>query len=556
MIALKAAKTGPFRLFIGTKKTYNAHMPKAAVNPLEPSTLSTAQWLDAIQGKDAVIAQLQQQLTAVQRQLEWFKRQLFGSKSERFAPLPDPQQLHLGAVLPVPEPTQPQTPVPVPAHWRRAATRDLADSGDSLPFFDESRVPIIEVGLSTPEIDALTPDQYTVIGEKISYRLAQQPGSYAVLKYVRPVIKRRDTQAVVAVPAPLGVLEGSRADVSFCAGMVVDKFVYHLPLYRQHQKLGDSGIKVSRPWLTQLSQQIIALLEPIHDAQLDSIRSSRVIAMDETPIKAGRKAKGKMKTGYFWPVYGEQDEICFPFSDSRAHSNVANTLRLTQTEGRVLVSDGYAAYASFAKKTGVTHAQCWAHTRREFFEAQASDPEGSREALERIRGLYGVEEKIRETQLTGERKHHYRLAHSKPKVEQLFEWIDQQFERQGLLPSNPYTKALAYARERQVELSVFLADPDVPIDTNHLERNLRAIPMGRRNWLFCWTELGAKHVGIVQSLLVTCRLHGIDPYTYLVDVLQRVGEHPQSRVAELTPRLWKQHFAADPMRSALHGMPR
>lgn len=556
MIALKVAKTMPFSLFTELRKRYNSRMSIDAADHLEPSPLSAAQWRDAIHGKDATIAQLQQQLTAVQRQLEWFKRQLFGSKSERFAPLPDPQQLPLDAALPLPEQPASLPQKPVPAHWRRAATRDLADSGDSLPFFDESRVPIIEVGLSTPEIEALTPDQYTVIGEKISYRLAQQPGSYAVLKYVRPVIKRRDTQAVVAVPAPLGVIEGSRADVSFCAGMLIDKFVYHLPLYRQHQKLGDSGIKVSRPWLTQLSQQIIALLEPIHDAQLDSIRSSRVIAMDETPIKAGREAKGKMKTGYFWPVYGEQDEICFPFSDSRAHSNVANLLRLTGTDGRVLLSDGYAAYASFAKKTGVTHAQCWAHTRREFFEAQAADPDGAREALERIRALYGVEEKIRENKLTGERKQHYRLAHSKPKVEQLFEWIDRQFERQGLLPSNPYTKALAYARERRIELSVFLADPDVPIDTNHLERNLRAIPMGRRNWLFCWNEFGAKQVGIVQSLLVTCRLHGIDPYTYLVDVLQRVSEHPQSRVAELTPRLWKQHFAADPMRSALHGMPR
>jgi hypothetical protein len=102
---------------------------------------------------------------------------------------------------------------------------------------------------------------------------------------------------------------------------------------------------------------------------------------------------------------------------------------------------------------------------------------------------------------------------------------------------------------------VFLTDPDVPIDTNHLERALRVIPMGRKSWLFCWTELGAKHVGIIQSLLVTCRLHGVDPYTYLVDVLQRTGEHPASRVAELTPRLWKQHFSDNPLRSDLHALP-
>lgn len=111
---------------------------------------------------------------------------------------------------------------------------------------------------------------------------------------------------------------------------------------------------------------------------------------------------------------------------------------------------------------------------------------------------------------------------------------------------------MAYARERRLGLEVYLTDPDVPIDTNHLERALRAIPMGRKNWMFCWTELGAKHVGIMNSLIVTCRLHQVDPYDYLVDVLQRVGQHPAARVEELTPRLWKTHFAGNPLRSPLH----
>ena len=110
----------------------------------------------------------------------------------------------------------------------------------------------------------------------------------------------------------------------------------------------------------------------------------------------------------------------------------------------------------------------------------------------------------------------------------------------------------AYVRERRARLSVFLDDPEVAIDTNHIERALRAIPTGRKNWLFCWTEVGAKHTGIVQSLIATCRLHGIDPYTYLIDVLQRVGQHPASRVADLTPRQWKALFAHSPMRSDLH----
>ena len=129
--------------------------------------------------------------------------------------------------------------------------------------------------------------------------------------------------------------------------------------------------------------------------------------------------------------------------------------------------------------------------------------------------------------------------------------VEAQFADHGWLPSSPLTVALAYAREREAGLRVYLADPAVPIDTNHLERALRAIPMGRKAWLFCWTEVGAKYVGIVQSLITTCRLHDLDPYTYLVDVLQRVGQHPASRVAELTPRQWKTHFAANPLRSDL-----
>src|SRR5262249_1364282 len=121
-----------------------------------------------------------------------------------------------------------------------------------------------------------------------------------------------------------------------------------------------------------------------------------------------------------------------------------------------------------------------------------------------------------------------------------------------LLPTNPFTKAAAYALEREAGLRVFLGDPDVAIDTNHLEREIRPIAVGRKNWLFCWTEIGAKYVGIVHGLIATCSLHGVDPYVYLVDVLQRVATHPATDVQLLTPRLWKERFAANPLRSALH----
>ena len=497
--------------------------------------------------------ELTQQNAALKHQIDWFRRQIFGQKSEKRL-FEIPGQMTLGEM---PDQTQPAPPEPtrvVPAHSRRVS-RTRADAGDeSGLFFDPAKVPVEVIHVPNPDIAGLSPDQYEVIGEKASHRLAQRPGSYVVLKYVRPLIKRLDTQVLSCPAAPAGVIEGSRADVSFIAGLLLDKFAYHLPLYRQHQRLMDAGFKLTRPWLTQIAALGVALLEPIYDALLASIRASRIKAMDETPIKAGRAEPGKLKGGYFWPIYGELDEVCFPFFDNRAHANVEKALGLSPVERGVLLSDGYAAYAQYAGKTGLTHAQCWAHTRRKFIAAERAEPVLAAEALKQIGAIYAIEARLRDQKRSGEKKREARLIHSKPLVEQFFAWVQACFDEQGLLPSNPLTAALAYARERRLGLEVFLTDPDVPIDTNHLERALRAIPMGRKAWLFCWTELGAKHVGIVQSLIVTCRLHGIDPYDYLVDVLQRVGQHPATDVAQLTPRLWKERFAANPLRSDVHGL--
>ena len=497
-------------------------------------------------------------IAALRHQLEWFRRQIFGPKSERFVPDAGSAQLSLDESLAgASAESAPAEPKKLIApHTRRAAKRQAnAESGEELPFFDESKVPVQTIVLVPESVQGLSEEQYEVIGEKVSYRVAQRPGSYQVIKYIRRTVKLKATAEIQTVPAPDGILGGSRADVSFAAGLLIDKFLWHLPLYRQHQRIEAAGIQVSRPWLTQISQQAIALLEPIYAAQWASIRTSRVKAMDETPIKAGKSGHGKMHTGYFWPVYGEQDEVCFPFHASRAADFVSRALGLTHEPGSVLLTDGYAAYERYAKMSGVTHAQCWAHARRAIFEAEASAPAAVKDLLTHIQRIYAVEDDIRAKGLAGEAKQMYRLMHSQLLVDRLFAWIERYLAHHGLKPATPFTKALAYVRERRAGLEVFLTDPDVPLDTNHLERALRVIPMGRKNWMFCWTELGARHVGIIQSLLVTCRLHGIDPTTYLIDVLQRVGEHPASRVAELTPRLWKSLFAANPMRSELNDFP-
>lgn len=490
---------------------------------------------------------LEDEVVELKRQLNWFKKQLFGSKSERRLIDVSPDQLSLGEGLKPAE--QSNAPAqPVAGYTRRRPGGQQNDDTASGLKFDET-VPVEVIELADPETEGLSADEIEVIGEKVSFRLAQQRGGYVILKYVRRVTKRKDEGTISCPPAPAGVLEKSHADVSFLAGLVIDKLQYHLPLYRQHQRLAHSGITVSRPWLTQLVHKTAALLEPVYAAQLDSIRESRVIAMDETPIKASRRSRGKMKTTYYWPLYGDKDEVAFAWFSSRAGPNVK---ALLGDFSGTLLSDGYSAYASYvAQAKDIVHAQCWAHARRHFCEAEDAEPTLVAEALEIIGALYRAEKEIVEAELEGAEKLAHRVAHAKPVVEAFFAWCETTLQDRSLLPSNPLTKALGYALKRRAELSVYLSDPEVAIDTNHIERTIRSIALGRRNWMFCWTEIGAHYVGILQSLITTCRLHGIHPYDYLVDVLQRIDTHPARDVRLLTPRLWKEHFADNPLRAPL-----
>lgn len=490
----------------------------------------------------------QQQIKQLQQQLNWFNRQLFGNRSEKLRYIDNPDQGNLLGDLAESTPQTPAEPTETITYQRRRKQREDAVTDAGLRF-DES-TPKETIDVSAPELEGDEAHLYEVVSYKLTHRLAQRPGSNVILEYRRPVLKRRDTQQMITTPAPANVLGRSVSDVSFLAGMLVDKFCYHIPLYRQHQRLRQNGIQLSRATLTQQSQRAIALLDPVSLAQFEHALTSENLAMDETPIKAGRQSKGKLHQGYFWPVYGEADEVCFYYSRSRGTKVIKELLG--ERFAGTLLTDGYKAYERYvAKCEGVKHANCWSHARRKFEQALNDEPQAAREALEQIGALYDIETRLREKGVVGEAKLAVRTRESEPIVRAFWQWCQAQCHRPELRPSDPLSKALKYAMNRVASLQLFLSDPAVPIDTNHLERNIRPIAMGRRNWLFCWTELGAEHVAIIQSLLVTCRLHGVDPYTYLVDVLQRVSQHPASRVIELTPRLWKEHFAAKPLRSDL-----
>lgn len=492
----------------------------------------------------------------LQQQVDWFKRQLFGRKSERLL-IDNPDQTHLFGQTP----NKDLPPLPkkaVKGYARSKKQKDDNNVNDTgLRFTDD--VPTKVMDMPCPELEGEDADNYDIIGTKETHRLAQMPGCYQVLIYRQHVLKQKDNDNILSPKAPLNVLEGTYADVSLLAGLMVDKAVYHLPLHRQHLRMLQSGVTLSRATLINYVSQGIDLLTPIATAMLSNILSGGNISMDETPMKAGRqtstrrtsKTHNTMKQTYFWPIYGEQNEVAFTWSSSRGKQHAMK--QLSGFNG-TLLTDGYAVYSQVIDTLNnqgqhITHAACWAHTRRYFEKALDYHPKEAQYALTEIQTLYKVETHIRKHALSGEDTVNYRLKHSEPIITAWFSWIYEQRQRPELLPKAPLSKALAYAYERHHELKTYLTHAQVSIDTNHLERALRVIPMGRKNHLFCWSELGAQQLGVLHSLTVTCKLHNINPYHYLVDVLQRVSQHPAKDVVDLTPRRWKVLFANKRLRS-------
>ena len=526
------------------------------INSLDPEKVQAM--VSMLQKKDKQLQDQEEKIHSLQHQLDWFKRQLFGQKSEKRDFSDHPYQMTIAALFGDPDKRKvPQEEKQTVTYERgKAKKKPLEGSPDGAQLRFDETVPVEEIHVKTPELEGDDADDYEVIGEKVAYRLAQNPASFVVIKYVSKSVKRKSTQKVISYSAPNAVFEKSLADVSFLAGMLVEKYVYHMPLYRQHQRLENNGIVLARSTLTNLVKRAIDLLKPIYQSQFDHILLSKILAIDETVIKAGLGKKGKLKQAYFWPIMGDMDEICFTYSSSRAMKHL--TEELGEFNGTIL-SDGYKAYDLYAQSViTCTPARCWVHCRRYFERAEDNEPEACATALVYIGKLYKIEVEIKEKSLQGEKKHQYRLEHAKPIVDQFFSWVYEERLKPDLLPSNPLMAALRYAQNQESGLRAFLNNPDLVLDTNHVERAIRPIACGRRNWLFCWTELGAEHVGIIQSLISTCRMHDINPYDYLVDVLQRVSTHPASRIEELTPRRWKEEFKETPLRSDLylrnHGM--
>ena len=482
------------------------------------------------------------------QELESLKKQLFsgwGSEKKPSVEL-NATQLWLdgfGTNIPL-EALPPETPEKEIKAHKRAGPRRGSKDGESR-FSDEAQ--IVEIEICNPFVEGIPEDELVVTEIQEFPRITSLKSKFVVVRVVQKGYRRKREPKEEFPPLALPeVIPGSLFDVSSLVAMVIDKYRWHQPLYRQHQKLKASGIFVDRGNLSRVVHKVGELLSPVYDCLKDSVLASSVLAADETPTPV--HLGGKMSKGYFWVFYGESDEVCFHFATSKKKAVISELL--ADFEGH-LVTDGYSAYSSFVARMEalkeVYHVCCWSHTRRKFLAAEKKHPDEFSFIIKMIQALYQVEERVRGKPTI--MVFRARQSESKLLVEKLFAYLKRLQVEGTFTASDPLLKAVNYALKRRNALSEFLGNAQLPMDTNHLERQLRSQAIGRKNWMFHMTESGAEHAAVFYSLIQSCLLAQVNPTVYLTDVLLRIidGENP----AILVPRVWSKGLSNEAMCSVL-----
>jgi transposase len=385
------------------------------------------------------------------------------------------------------------------------------------------------------------------IGEDMSERLDIVPAQFRVLVVRRPKYACRACEdVVVQAPAPARLIEGGLPTEATVAQVLVSKYADHLPLYRQAQIYARQGIELDRSTLADWVGRAAWLLRPVHERLLMKLKSSTKLFADETTAPVLDPGRGRTKTGQLW-AYARDDRpwggadppgVVYVYApDRKAERPIAH---LAGFKG-VLQVDGYGGYRVLAERGDVRLAFCWSHVRRRFYDlATAGAAPIASEALQRIAALYRIETEIRGRD--ADERWTVRRERSRPIIEAFEPWLR---DKLGLISQkSKLAEAIRYALSRWEGLTRFLDNGRIEIDTNVVERAIRPIALNRKNALFAGSDGGGEHWAIIASLIETCKLGGIDPQTYIADVITRiVNGHPNSQIDDLLP--WAYAQSAD-----------
>ena len=377
------------------------------------------------------------------------------------------------------------------------------------------------------------------LGEDVSEQLDYVPGYFQVIRHVRPKLACRSCASIVQMPAPMRPIERGLPTAGLLAQVIGAKYADHCPLYRQEGIYRRSGVQLPRATLASWVAEAARLLDPLVSALQREVMASNKLHADDTPVPVLSPGKGRTKTGRLWayvrddrPAAGpDPPAVVYCYSpDRKAERPQAH---LSHFIG-VLQADGYAGFNGLYERPEhpLLEAACWAHARRKYYDVYVSERSPTAaQAIDRIGQLYALERRIR-GQSSSERAT-ARAQHAAPLLTELKIWLTR--TRADLSIKSPLAGAIQYTLSRWTALSRYVHDGRIEIDNNAAERAIRALVLGRRNYLFAGSDAGGETAARLYSLIGTCRLNGIDPHRYLKHVLERIAAHPINRIDELLP---------------------
>ena len=386
-----------------------------------------------------------------------------------------------------------------------------------------------------------------LIGETVSEMLDHVPARLRVIRIRRPRYGCRACGTIHQVRAPERPIAKGLASPALLAHVLVSKYCDHLPLYRQSQIFARQGVELDRSTLANWVGGACWWLEPLQARLAEHVFASQTLFADDTPLPVLDPGRGRTRTGRLW-VYARDDRpwngpdppaVVYLYSPDRRSERPAS--HLANFKGVVHV-DGYPGFERLSDRGNIQLAACWAHARRKFYEVhEATGSPVAAEALRRIAELYVIEAALRAQ--TADARRATRRTRSLPLVAAMKTWLEVELHR--IPPRGALAEAIRYALTRWNALCRFLDDGRIELDNNSVERAIRPIALGRKNHLFAGSEGGAERWATVASLLATAKLNGVEPFTYLRDVLERMANgHPASRLDDLLPWNWSRLVAA------------
>jgi hypothetical protein len=316
---------------------------------------------------------------------------------------------------------------------------------------------------------------------------------------------------------------------------MVDKYVDHLPIYRQVQRFARENVRIPANTINGWQDSISGLLMPLFEKQKQLVLGQGYLQVDETPIRVlDKDVKGKCHQGYYW-VYNSpiQNAVLYDYRKGRGREGPKEMLNGFRG---YLQSDGYNVYDWFGKKKEITLVNCWAHARRYFEKTQDYNREASEHVLTEIQKLYRIERFSRNLNHSPDERKAIRLEHALPILNSLGKWMAEEFKH--TLPKSPMGEALQYTIPRWDNLLAYLYDGYLEIDNNLVENAIRPNALGRKNYLFAGSHRAAQRAAMFYSFFGTCKRNNINPFEWLRDVLERIPTHKANKLDELLPQNW------------------